>query len=41
MNRVEAPYVSYGNEATLDYVYGEICLVLEVEASEDRMTYNE
>ena len=38
-NTFEIPYVSYGNEATLDYVYGNICLVIEVEASEDRKIY--
>jgi hypothetical protein len=35
-NRIQAHYVAYGNEALLTYVYGEICLVLEVEASENR-----
>jgi hypothetical protein len=35
-NRLKTPYVGYGNEATLDYVYGEICLVLMVKAYEDR-----
>ena len=39
-NKIETPYVRYGNEeATLDYVYGNICLVIEVETSEDRKIY--
>ena len=39
-NKFETPYVRYGNEeATLDYVYGNICLVIEVETSEDRKIY--
>ena len=40
MNRIESPYVSYGNEATLDYIYVEICLVLEVQSFKNRETYD-
>jgi hypothetical protein len=39
-NKIEASYVSYGNEATLAFVYGEICLVLKVDAFKDRETYD-
>jgi hypothetical protein len=35
-NRLESAYVAYGNQPTLEYVYGEICLVLKVKAYEDR-----
>ena len=35
----KTPYVRYGNEPTLEYVYGEICLVVDVEASKDRKVY--
>ena len=38
---IETPYVAYGNEATLHYAYGEICLVVEVEAAVDRRVYHE
>ena len=38
-NQIEASYVRYGNQACLDYVYGEICLVLQITAYEDRQTY--
>ncbi|KAJ3503549.1 hypothetical protein NLJ89_g8381 [Agrocybe chaxingu] len=29
-NEFESPYLRYGNEACLDYAYGEICLVVEL-----------
>ncbi|KIM35886.1 hypothetical protein M413DRAFT_449513 [Hebeloma cylindrosporum] len=29
-NEVETPYISYGNEASMDYMYGDVCLVAEV-----------
>jgi 2OG-Fe(II) oxygenase superfamily len=35
-NRLESAYVAYANEASLDYIYGEICLVLKVKGYEDR-----
>ena len=38
-NRLEAPYVAYGNEPSLGYVYGEFCLVLKVDAYKDREAY--
>ena len=38
-NPLEAPYVAYGNESTLDYIYGEICLLLKVKTYGDRQTY--
>ena len=39
MNGIERPYVSYGNQASFDYAYGEICLVLDVQSFNDRETY--
>lgn len=42
-NELESPYVAYGNQlsGTLGYrdVYGEVCLVLTVDAYNDRKTY--
>jgi len=29
-NEVETPYIRYGNEATLDYAYGDVCLVAHI-----------
>lgn len=39
-HQVEAPYVRYGNQATLNYVYGKICLVVKVEPFKNRQTYH-
>ncbi|KDR77464.1 hypothetical protein GALMADRAFT_119596 [Galerina marginata CBS 339.88] len=36
-NSFRQPYVRYGNEATLDYTYGEVCLVTEIGPPEDRI----
>ena len=38
-NKFETAYLRYGNQATLDYVYGDFCLAIEVEPSKDRKTY--
>lgn len=38
---IKAPYVAYGNDYSLGYAYGEICLVLKVKASKDRKIYHE
>jgi hypothetical protein len=40
-NQTETAYVAYGNEPSLDYAYGEICLILEVNTFKDRETYHE
>ena len=40
-HQIKTHFVQYGNEASLSYVYGEICLVLEVKASDGRETYSE
>ena len=37
-NQLQASFVRYGNEASLEYVYGEICLVIQITAHEDRET---
>ena len=29
-NKLKTPYIHYGNEATLDYAYGDVCLVAQV-----------
>ena len=34
--QLESAYVAYGNQPSLGFVYGEICLVFPVEAYEDR-----
>ncbi|KAJ7740603.1 hypothetical protein B0H16DRAFT_1676374 [Mycena metata] len=33
---LQAPYVEYGNEATLAYIYGDPALVVDIPAAEDR-----
>ena len=35
-NPLASPYVAYGNEPSLQYVYGEICLLLKVESFKNR-----
>lgn len=35
-NAFTSPYVHYGNEATLSYAYGEICLVATVRPAKER-----
>jgi hypothetical protein len=30
LTRAETPYVAYGNDATLAYMYGDICLIVDV-----------
>ena len=37
-NPLSSPYVAYGNEPSLNYIYGQICLLLEVDAYKDRKT---
>lgn len=29
-NEIETPYIHYGNEAMLDYAYGDVCIVAQV-----------
>ncbi|CAA7263511.1 unnamed protein product [Cyclocybe aegerita] len=36
VNAFKSAYISYGNEATLDYAYGEVCLVIELPPAEER-----
>lgn len=38
-HQLETAYVAYGNEATLNYIYGEVCLVIMVKAYKDRKVY--
>ncbi|KAJ3516482.1 hypothetical protein NLJ89_g1087 [Agrocybe chaxingu] len=36
VNAFKAAFISYGNEATLDYAYGEVCLVVELPPADKR-----
>jgi hypothetical protein len=39
INRKEDAYIYYGNESTLDFVYGEVCLVVRIGKAGDRLAY--
>jgi 2OG-Fe(II) oxygenase superfamily len=39
INQKEDAYISYGNEAALNCVYGEICLVVRIGKAGDRLAY--
>ncbi|KAF9483538.1 hypothetical protein BDN70DRAFT_289522 [Pholiota conissans] len=36
-NTFKDPYISYGNEASLEYAYGKICLVVPIKSAEERV----
>jgi hypothetical protein len=38
LTRVKTPYIAYGNESTLDYIYGDICLIVSVGETKERAT---
>ena len=38
-NRQEGAFISYGNEATLDWIYGDVCLVVRIGKAGDRLAY--
>jgi hypothetical protein len=38
-NRQEAAFVSYGNDPTLDWAYGDVCMIVRIGKAGDRMTY--
>lgn len=35
-NEIESPYISYGNEACLAHLYGNLSLIFEIPAAKDR-----
>ena len=39
INQKEDAYISYGNESTLDFVYGEVCLVVRIGKAGDRLAF--
>ena len=39
INQKEDAYIHYGNESTLDFVYGEVCLVVRIGKAGDRLAY--
>jgi hypothetical protein len=41
VNAFETAYISYGNEATLDYAYGDVCLVADVLSGTARTQGNQ
>ncbi|KDQ51577.1 hypothetical protein JAAARDRAFT_139962 [Jaapia argillacea MUCL 33604] len=38
LNREKKPFLAYGNEASLDYVYGDVCLIVSVGPLDKRAT---
>jgi hypothetical protein len=38
-NRQEGAFASYGNEPTLTWAYGDVCLVVRIGKADDRMAY--
>ena len=36
-NRTESSYMAYGNEPSVGYLYGDVCLIVEVRQSGSRM----
>ena len=39
INQKEDAYIHYGNESTLDFIYGEVCLVVRIGKAGDRLAY--
>jgi hypothetical protein len=39
LNRQESAYVHYGNEATLEWAYGDVCLIVRIGKAGDRLAY--
>jgi hypothetical protein len=39
INEKQDAYISYGNEATLGFVYGDVCLVVRIGEAGDRLAY--
>ena len=39
VNRKQDAYIHYGNESTLDFVYGEVCLVVRIGKAGNRLAY--
>jgi Rps23 Pro-64 3,4-dihydroxylase Tpa1-like proline 4-hydroxylase len=39
-NQQEGAFVSYGNEATLEWIYGDVCLVVRIGEAGDRSTHD-
>jgi hypothetical protein len=35
--RITSQYITFGNEASLQYTYGDICLVVEIPVSGKRL----
>ena len=38
-NRQEGAYASYGNEPTLNWVYGDVCMIVRIGKAGDRLAY--
>ena len=39
-NRQEGAFASYGNEPTLNYAYGDVCLIVRIGKAGDRLVYS-
>jgi hypothetical protein len=38
-NRQAGAFVAYGNEATLDWAYGDVCMIVRIGKTGDRMAF--